>query len=252
MKKLILLLSVVLASCIDHEIKPNGTNSSMLEVFESDTTFVVQSLSYGQVINFDSSFVVTSINVSYNEPASIFTTQRMFDAEFIDNNYSSILQYDTVITNNPQVLYGFLFQTQNITFDSLYKRCNTLYLWGQPNSNLFTTFTIKGHYSTDDDNEIITVLLDDDGATTSILELNDTYKIKSIKVQHVGRSNRSFSILNNDSTISISDNSSVTNVKDYNLNQPSNSLTFSMTYIPYNDSDIYSFGQIFCTVVIEK
>lgn len=252
LNKIIILLSILLIGCIttpDYKIPSNVKLKS-----GGDTTIVVQfTTTEWKEIDFDSSFVVKSISVNYNEPTSRYATQRALMVQFIDNGYSSVLLSDTITEGSyvaTQNMFHFLYQTQSMSFLNLNKRCNQLWVFGQPNTGRVFTFTIIGHYSNADDNEVVMVYLDTDNSTDTI-EFNSLYKIKSIKAQHYGKSNNSFSILSDNSLINISDNSSVTNIKDYTPDEFVNTLAFTMTtQIPSNN--FYLYGPVLFTVVVEK
>ena len=210
----------------------------------ADTTITVYSDGNGvEEIFFDSAFVVNSLSVSYSGGAN--QSQRMAIAQFSDNNYVSVLQDDETGYALPQKIYNYIEGTHTITHPNLNKRTDYILLWAQAYTGLQAAFTITGHYSTDDEFEVITVYMNDD-EPSKVVEFNDDYNIVSIKAQRHGFNNTDFHIENDNLTIDIDDESSVHNIKDFAPNQVSNELTFTVDV----DPNEWSFW--FFTIVVEK
>ncbi len=261
MKKLLLLMLVLITvfgcdTAYDSKVGNAGLKSLYDSKIENvrlnslnDTTITIHFSADAigpQIIKFDSSFVVESITTSY--PGITPNDQRMAITQFYDHSHSPMFTPypDTTYFTIDQFIAQFLFGNQSITYSDLNKRCDSLSVWFQAYPETFGTFSIVGHYSNVDNNEIIQIDLDDD-TRSKTLQLTSSYKIKSIKAQQYGQTNKIFSIINNDSTINILDQFSVTNVKTYIPDEFSTNLTFSMVSPITSEYGFASF-----IIVIEK
>lgn len=195
-------------------------------------------------IRFDSSFVVESIQVSY--PGHIPADNRMAVINFYDNGASVVSIDTTSIYTTDKFIGQFLHGNQSITYSDLNQSCDSLDVWFQAYQTTHGTFKIIGHYSSDDDFEVVNIDLTDD-VRENTLTLIGSHKIKSIKAQSYSVASKSFKIINNDSTINISDTFSVTNIKDYTPNQTSSTVTFKMISPVSSEYGFASF-----VVVVEK